>query len=105
MKDTTDEEPPSYGLNSKLIKKGGILTEDRWTTESLYAPAIRQIVYWLNKAKDYAENKHQIKVIDLLIKYYRTGDLRVFNTYSIEWLKEKEESNKKAQEDLANHVK
>lgn len=90
MKDTTDEEPPSYGLNSKLIKKGGILTEDRWTTESRYAPAIRQIVYWLNKAKDYAENKHQIKVIDLLIKYYRTGDLRVFNTYSIEWLKEKE---------------
>lgn len=90
MKDTTDEEPPSYGLNSKLIKKGGILTEDRWTMESLYAPAIRQIVYWLNKAKDYAENKHQIKVIDLLIKYYRTGDLRVFNTYSIEWLKEKE---------------
>ncbi|ETD21462.1 MULTISPECIES: dipeptidyl-peptidase 3 family protein [Prevotellaceae] len=90
MKDTTDEEPPSYGLNSKLIKKGGILTEDRWTTESLYAPAIRQIVYWLNKAKDYAENKHQIKIIDLLIKYYRTGDLRVFNAYSIEWLKEKE---------------
>ena len=90
MKDTTDEEPPSYGLNSKLIKKGGILTEDRWTTESLYAPAIRQIVYWLNKAKDYAENKHQIKIIDLLIKYYRTGDLRVFNAYSIEGLKEKE---------------
>ena len=90
MKDVADEEPPSYGLNSKLIKKDGTLVEEKWTTEGMYAPAIRQIVYWLGKARNYAENQQQEKVIDLLIEYYRTGDLRIFNSYSIEWLKEKD---------------
>ena len=56
----------------------------------LYGPAIEHIIYWLDKARSVAENEQQQKVIDLLIEYYKTGDLELFDQYSIEWLKEQE---------------
>ncbi|HEY9551629.1 MAG TPA: dihydrofolate reductase, partial [Prevotella sp.] len=90
MSRNADAEPPSYGLNSKLIKENGQLKELTWTANGLYAPAIRNIVHWLNKAKEYAENDRQKTVINLLVKYYERGDLNDFNAYCIEWLKEQE---------------
>lgn len=81
---------PSWGLNSKLVKRGGMVEEEKYTTKGLYGPALQKIVYWLNKAKSVAENDLQKKLIDLLIQYYTTGDLHVFDEYSIEWLKEQQ---------------
>ena len=81
---------PSWGLNSKLVKRNGRLEEIAWTATGLYGAAIRQIVFWLEKAKDVAENHQQEEVIRLLIDYYRTGCLETFDTYSIAWLKEQE---------------
>ena len=84
----TPEELPSFGLNTTLVKDNdGKLHEEVWTTENLYANALRHIVFWLEKAKAVAENNTQQEVIDLLIQYYRTGDLRLFDQYSIAWLK------------------
>ncbi|MCR5131161.1 MAG: dipeptidyl peptidase 3 [Prevotella sp.] len=88
MKAKGGDCPPSYGLNSKLIKVDEVLLERRWTCDGLYGPALRKIVYWLEKAREVAENDQQKKVIALLVKYYKSGDLRVFDEYSIEWLKE-----------------
>ena len=85
--DATDEAP-SFGLNSKLVKTGEQLHELAYTASGLYAPAIRQIVMWLNRAAEVAENAEQRRVIALLVDYYTTGDLRTFDQYSIEWLKE-----------------
>lgn len=81
---------PSWGLNSRLTCVGGELREDKYTTSGLYGAALRKIVYWLEKAKGVAENDLQVKLIDLLTDYYTTGDLRRFDEYSIEWLKEQE---------------
>ena len=84
----TPQELPSFGLNTTLVKDNdGKLHEEVWTTENLYANALRHIVFWLEKAKTVAENNTQQEVIDLLIRYYRTGDLRLFDQYSIAWLK------------------
>ncbi|MCR4957165.1 MAG: dipeptidyl peptidase 3 [Prevotella sp.] len=82
----TPEELPSFGLNTTLVKDAGTLREETWTTEGRYANALRRIVFWLEKAKTVAENEAQQEVIDLLIQYYRTGDLRLFDRYSIAWL-------------------
>ena len=85
-KDPADKMPPSYGLNSTLIKHGGRLTEEVWSTNGRYANALRHIVYWLRKAEEVAENERQRSVIGKLIDYYESGDLRVFDEYSIQWL-------------------
>ena len=82
------QTPPSYGLNSTLVKENGEIKEFTWSSEGKYANAIRHIIYWLEKARDVAENVQQKKVISLLITYYQTGDLHRFNEYCIEWLKE-----------------
>ena len=82
------DEAPSYGLNSTLIKENGIVKECVWSSEGLYANAIRHIVYWLEKALNVAENDRQKHIISLLIKYYQSGDLDVFNKYCIEWVGE-----------------
>ena len=82
------QTPPSYGLNSTLVKENGEIKELIWSSEGKYANAIRHIIYWLEKARDVAENEQQKKVISLLITYYKTGDLQRFNEYCIEWLKE-----------------
>ena len=82
------QTPPSYGLNSTLVKENGEIKEFTWSSDGKYANAIRHIIYWLEKARDVAENEQQKKVISLLITYYQTGDLHRFNEYCIEWLKE-----------------
>ncbi len=84
------DEQPSWGLNSKLVRCDGRLEEELYRTGGLYGAAIKQIVYWLKKAAEVAENDQQRKVIGLLVDYYETGDLRLFDQYSIEWLKEQE---------------
>lgn len=91
MCDENDPMPISYGLNSKLRKTAdGMLKEDVWHEGGLYGDAIKHITYWLEKAAEVAENELQAKLIGMLVDYYRTGDLRKFDAYSIEWLKEHE---------------
>ena len=81
------DRQPSYGLNTTLVKQqDGTLEELVWKADGLYGNAIRHIIYWLRKAMEEAENEQQRRVIELLIKYYNTGDLCVFDEYSIEWL-------------------
>jgi dipeptidyl-peptidase-3 len=87
-----DTEPASYGLNSTLVKEDGELKEQVWSADGKYANAIRHIIYWLEEAMDAAENEQQEKVISLLITYYKSGDLKDFNKYCIEWLKEHDSS-------------
>lgn len=85
------DTPISYGLNSTLRKMSdGSLKEDVWHENGLYGSAIKHIVYWLGKAAGVAENERQVEIINMLIGYYRTGDLHIFDQYSIEWLKEHE---------------
>lgn len=79
---------PSWGLNSRLVKKRGELVEEKYTTNGLYAQALAKVVYWLSKAKEVAENDSQREIISLLIRYYETGDLHLFDEYNIAWLKE-----------------
>ena len=90
MKVERDARPVSYGLNSKLTKQNGKLTELVYKANGMYGNKIRQIIHWLTKASQYSENEQQKKVIAILIKYYQTGDLKYFDEYSIEWLKEQE---------------
>ena len=86
--DKTNPAPLSYGLNATLVKKGGVVYEEVWSASGKYANAIRHIVYWLKKASEVAENERQQHVIQLLIAYYETGDLKLFNDYCIEWVGE-----------------
>lgn len=91
MRDENDPMPISYGLNSTLRKTAdGMLKEDVWHEGGLYGDAIKHITYWFEKAAEVAENELQAKIIGMLVDYYRTGDLRKFDAYSIEWLKEHE---------------
>lgn len=91
MRDENDPMPISYGLNSTLRKTAdGTLKEDVWHEGGLYGKAIKHITYWLEKASEVAENELQTKIIGMLVDYYRTGDLSMFDAYSIEWLKEHE---------------
>ena len=87
-KAATGDKSPSWGLNTRLVKGDKGLEEKVWKENGEYGEAIRHIIYWLDKAKGVAENQQQQRVIDLLIGYYRTGDLHLFDEYSIEWLKE-----------------
>lgn len=84
------DEQPSWGLNSRLVKRDGQLQEEVCRVGGRYGAAITKIIFWLSKAADVAENDQQRKVIRLLISYYQTGDLHLFDEYSIEWLKEQE---------------
>lgn len=90
MKEEGNEQAPSYGLNSKLTKRNGELVEMKWTEDGLYGAAIKEIVSWLLRAQKYAENEEQKHLIDLLVKYYRTGDLKDFDRYSIAWVQQQE---------------
>ena len=85
--DNTDE-PVMYGMNSRLVKNDGKIYEEVWKIGGMYGQAISKIVAWLEKALTVAENNQQKKVIELLIEFYRTGDLKIFDAYSIEWLKD-----------------
>lgn len=78
--------PVMYGMNSRLVKdEKGRIYEKKWTVNGLYGNAIRHIIENLLKAREYAEDEKQKEVIDLLVKYYRTGDLKTFDDYSIAW--------------------
>ncbi len=85
-----DPEPVSYGLNSTLVKLGDQIREDVWRVGGRYGKALQQIVGWLEKAVGYADNEQQADYIRMLTEYYKTGDLRLFNRYCIEWVEEKQ---------------
>lgn len=86
MEDSSDPHPISYGLNSKLVKKDGKIYEEVWKVDGLYSNSIKKIIENLEKAKEYAETEGQKKTVELLIKYYTTGDLRVWDEYNIQWV-------------------
>ncbi len=88
MKDSNDITPISYGLNSRLVKENGVISEQVWKIGGLYSSAIEKIVYWLKKAEGVAENAEQRAVINKLIAYYESGDLRTFDEYAILWVKD-----------------
>lgn len=88
QKVAADPHPVMYGMNSRLVKKDGVLQEEVWKLDGMYGEAIQKIIFWLKKAETVAENEAQREVIRLLIDFYRTGDLKTFDTYSIAWLKD-----------------
>lgn len=88
VKDTTLAEPPSYGLNARVVKKNGKVQEEVYKIGGLYDSAIRRIVENLNKAAEYAESPAQKAVIGKLVEFYTTGDLRAFDDYSILWVED-----------------
>lgn len=90
LKSPGEKQAISYGLNSKLIKKGEIIQEKTWQLGGMYGKAIEAIIANLEKAKQYTENKKQKKYISILIEYYKTGDLKKFDEYNIVWLQELE---------------
>ena len=86
MKDPKDEKPVMYGLNSRLVKENGVVKEKVWKVGGLYTEALERIVGWLEKAASVAENDAQKAVIETLIEYYRTGDLKKFDDYAMLWV-------------------
>lgn len=81
----TSYNAPSWGLNSKTLKENGAVVEKVWKVGGMYSAAIEKIIGWLEKASAVAENAQQKKALDLLIQFYRTGDLKTFDDYSIAW--------------------
>lgn len=90
MIDTTATQPISYGLNSKLIRGTNGLEEATWKVGGMYSEAISNIVMWLKKAQGVAENDQQAKALGLLIEYYNTGDLKLWDAYNVAWLNDTE---------------
>ena len=90
MKKDASTSPHSYGLNTTVIKENGKISELTWRVGGKYSAAIEKIITWLGKALAFAENDKQRKTIELLIDYYRTGDLEVFNDYCVEWVEDKD---------------
>lgn len=88
QKTAGETEPVMYGMNSRLVKTDGVIREQVWKIGGMYSPALEKIVGWLEKAEAVAENEKQRRVIQLLIEFYYTGDLKVFDAYSIAWLKD-----------------
>lgn len=89
QKDPENPRPVMTGMNSRLVRTPqGTLEERVWKVGGLYGPAIEKIVSNLLKARDYADSSAQQKVIDLLVDFYRTGDLHIFDEYSIAWLQD-----------------
>ncbi|NHM07057.1 dihydrofolate reductase [Flavobacterium sp. CYK-4] len=86
-KSPNPDQPYSFGLNSKLVRNAnGQLEEKVWRSGGMYGPAIDKIIYWLEKAKEVAENQNQADALGLLIQYYKTGDLKTWDDYNIAWL-------------------
>ena len=90
MKSPDPNKPLSLGLNSKLVKEDGKLIEKIYRVDGMYSNSIKKIIYWLNKAKEVAENKKQEEAFELLIKYYKTGDLKTWDDYNIAWVESTE---------------
>lgn len=87
-KDPSDPRPVMYGMNSRLVKENGEIKEKVWKVGGLYGASISKIVYWLEKALPYAETPEQAAATKKLIEFYKTGDLKIFDEYSILWLKD-----------------
>ncbi|BDC99272.1 dipeptidyl-peptidase 3 family protein [Persicobacter psychrovividus] len=83
--DRNNPRPVAHGLNSKLIKKNGKVVEDTYKVGGLYTEALEKVVFWLEKAKSVAENEGQQKWLSLLIDFYKTGDLKTFDDFSVAW--------------------
>lgn len=79
-------KPLSFGLNSKLVRENGELVERTYKVGGLYSNSIEKIIYWIERAREVAENEKQKKAFDLLIEYYKTGDLKVWDDYNIAWV-------------------
>lgn len=90
MVDKSNKTPIMYGLNSKVVKENGQLVEKVWKVGGMYSPSIEKIVYWLEKAVTVAENDKQKDALQKLIQFYKSGDLKDFDTYSIAWVKDTE---------------
>lgn len=91
-KPASDPRPIMMGYNSRLVKdEDGVLREEVWREHGLYGQAITKIIENLQQARPYCDTEKQQRVIDKLIEYYRTGDLRTFDEYSILWLKDTED--------------
>lgn len=88
MRKSGGKHAPSFGLNSTLVKEVGELKEEVWFAAGKYGAAIRPIVQWLKKAAEFAETAHQQEVISKLVTYYESGDLTLFDDYSIAWTSE-----------------
>lgn len=88
LKTPGESHPVMYGMNSRLVKKDGKIQEEVWKIDGMYGKAIEKIVFWLEKAEKVAESEVQREVVRLLIDFYRTGDLKIFDAYSIAWLKD-----------------
>lgn len=88
LKDTTDATPVSWGLNTRLVKENGKVVEQTYKVGGLYSESITKIVELLGKAAQYAENDAQRGVINKLIEYYTTGNLKAFDDYSIAWVED-----------------
>ncbi len=85
--DKNDKKPISYGLNSRMYKdKNGKLHEELYKEDGLYGSAIKKIIFWLRKAKTVAENDKQKEGFELLIEYYKTGDLKIWDKYNVHWV-------------------
>ncbi|AZJ36863.1 dihydrofolate reductase [Tenacibaculum singaporense] len=85
-----ESQPIEAGLNSKLVRENGKLVEKVWKSGGMYGQAIDKIIYWLEKAKEVAENEKQAKTLELLIEYYKTGDLHTWDEYAIAWVESTE---------------
>ena len=88
MKNPNDTMPVMFGMNSRLVKENGKIQEKVWKSGGLYGQAIDKIIYWLEKAQGVAENDQQKAVISKMIQFYRDGDLKTFDEYAIQWVKD-----------------
>ena len=88
MKNPNDTMPVMFGMNSRLVKEYGKVQEKVWKSGGLYGQAIDKIIYWLEKAKEVAENDKQKAVIEKMIQFYQDGDLKTFDEYAILWVKD-----------------
>ena len=88
IEDPSDKHPVSYGLNTKVVKEGGEVVEKPWKEGGIYGPAIEKICAELELARKVAENDIQKRALGLLVEYYRSGDLRKWDEFNIEWVKD-----------------
>lgn len=82
------ERPLSLGLNTRVVKKDGKIAEIPWVVGGLYGQALEKVVYWLEKAKEVAENERQRQGLEKLIEYYKTGDLKTWDEYNVLWVED-----------------
>ena len=86
--DPNDTTPVAYGLNTKVVKVGGKVVEEPWKVGGIYSNALEKIVAELGKAAEVAENEIQKKALNLLIEYYETGDLKLWDDFNVEWVQD-----------------